>query len=392
MKGVTTMSGSTWTARNLVMRTINILLLASVFATISACGGDRQGGKKKEEDKEEVAIPVRTTEVIRGDISAFYPSTTTLESEHEASVVSKVTGVVEKFFVEEGEMVEAGQPLLQIETDRLRLELNRSESNLKKMKNELDRTSALYERKLVSSDAYEKLKFEYESLQAAYELSKLELTFATVTAPIEGVISKRLIKVGNMVNTRDPVYQITDFDPLHAVVYVPEKELNKIALNQIARIQVDASTDRSFEGFVKRISPIVDADSGTFKVTIEVTDTDGVLKPGMFGRLVIVYDERRDVVLVDKAAVLSEDKSFWVFVVREGRGFKQMIKPGYVNETHMEVLDGLTDGDIVVNMGQNSLKNDSLLDIIDGPGKVDKPAEVEDSSTDSETEAAQTGA
>ena len=387
MHGVNLMSQSNRINNNNIKMHVKHILLVSVLGLMTACGGNNQRAENdKEEDKEEVAIPVRTTEVIRGDISAYYPSTTTLESEHEASVVSKVAGVVEKFYVEEGEMVQAGQPLLQIETDRLRLELNRSESNLKKMKNELDRTSALYERKLVSSDAYEKLKFEYESLQASYELSKLELTFATVVAPIEGVISKRLIKVGNMVNTRDPVYQITDFDPLHAVVYVPEKELNKIALNQVAKIQVDARTEQTFEGFVKRISPIVDADSGTFKVTIEVKDSDGLLKPGMFGRLVVVYDERKDTVLVDKSSVLSEDKAFWVFVVREGRGFKQMITPGYVNDTHMEVITGLEAGDIVVNMGQNSLKNDSLLDIVEGPGKVDKPAEPEQPSTENDTE------
>lgn len=373
------------TLRNFVKPTYGFkLLLATVFLSLlTACGGQPDAKNKKDkEDKEEVAIPVRTTEVIRGDISAFYPSTTTLESEQEAAVISKVGGVVEKFFVEEGEKVKAGDPLLQIETDRLKLELNRSESNLKKMKNELDRTSALYERKLVSSDTYEKLKFEYESLQASYELSKLELTFATVEAPIDGVVSKRYIKVGNMVNTNQPVYQITDFDPLHAVVYVPEKELNKIRLNQVARVQVDARSDTTFEGFVKRISPIVDADSGTFKVTIEVNDDQEMLKPGMFGRLVIVYDERQDAVLVDKKAVLSEDKATWVFVAKDGRAERRNIKPGYVNDTHIEVLDGLMDGEVVVNMGQNSLKNNSLIDIIDGPGKVEKPAETESSEAE----------
>jgi membrane fusion protein (multidrug efflux system) len=341
--------------------------------------------EKKEDEEQEVAMPVKTTYVTRGDISAFYPTTTTLESEHEASVVAKVGGVVEKFFVEEGDQVKAGQPLVQIETDRLQLELSRSESELKKMKNELDRTREIYKKQLVSSDAYEKLKFEYESRKASYELSKLELDFATVIAPIDGIISKRYVKVGNMVNRNEPVYHITDFDPLHAVIFVPEKELNKIALNQVARVQVDAKADKSFAGFVKRISPVVDANSGTFKVTIEVKDPERWLKPGMFGRLVIVYDEKFDTVLVDKKAVLSEDNSFWVFVVREGRAYKQMVKPGYVNDIHMEILEGVKDGDIIVSMGQNSLKNDSLVDIIEGPGKPEKADEVPKEETDSTT-------
>lgn len=364
-----------------------VLLVSGLFmiTALTACGHEEEN--KDEEEKEKVAIPVRTTEVIRGDIKAYYPTTTTLESEFEASVVAKVGGVVEKFYVEEGDVVTAGQPLVQIETDRLKLELARSASDLNKMKNELDRTESIYKKKLVSSETYERLKFEYDSKRAQYELSKLELNFATVEAPIDGVISKRYVKVGNMINTNEAVYHITDFDPLHAVIYVPEKELNKIALNQVAQVRVDARTDKVFNGFVKRISPIVDANSGTFKVTIEVSDKGGMLKPGMFGRLLIIYDERNDTVLVDKKAVLTEDNSFWVFVVRDDKAYKQAVKPGYVNEDHFEILEGLESGDIVVNMGQNSLKDDSLIEVIEGPGKIEK-TEVEPVTEDT-TEASE---
>jgi len=367
-------------------RYIFLLTSALFFGLfLTGCGPDEKN--KDDDEKKEVAIPIRTTEVIQGDIKAYYPTTTTLESEFEALVVAKVGGVVEKFYVEEGDQVKAGQPLVQIETDRLKLELARSASELNKMKNELDRTAAIYKKKLVSSETYDRLRFEYESQLSQYELSKLELNFATVEAPIDGVISKRYVKVGNMIRTNESVYHITDFDPLHAVIYVPEKELNKIAVGQVAQVQVDARTDKAFNGFVKRISPIVDANSGTFKVTIEVSDKENMLKPGMFGRLLIIYDERNDTVLVDKKAVLSEDNNHWVFVLRDGRAFRQSIKPGYVNDEHFEVLEGLNIGDIVVNMGQNSLKDDSLIEVIEGPGKVEKAPESDDSEEkDKETE------
>ena len=229
---------------------ISVLLVSTIILSMFVTGCGHENKNNEEEEKKEVAVPIRTTSVINGDIRAYYPTTTTLESEFEASVVAKVGGVVEKFYVEEGDIVKAGQPLVQIETDRLRLELARSASELNKMKNELDRTTAIYKKKLVSSETYEKLKFEYESKLAQYELSELELNFATVEAPIDGVISKRFVKVGNMINTNEAVYHITDFDPLHAVIYVPEKELNKIAVGQIAQVRVDARTDRVFNGFV----------------------------------------------------------------------------------------------------------------------------------------------
>lgn len=337
-----------------------IILLTSI---ISACG-DMNDDKKKEDEKEEIAIPVESGVVSTGSIIAFYPSTTTLESEQEASVVAKVGGIVEKFFVEEGDMVKAGQPLVQLETDRLKLELRRSEANLNKLKNDLKRIRAIYKKNLVSSETFEKLQFEYDSQKAAYELSKLELTFATVVAPIDGVVSIRHVKVGKMISVNEAVYHISDFDPLHAVIYIPEKELYKIRLQQQVLIQVDARIENIYKGFVKRISPIVDADSGTFKVTVEVSDPEGKLKPGMFGRLQIIHDTHETALLIEKKALLTEDKETSVFIIRDNRAFKQVVKTGYVDNKKIEILSGLKEGDVIVTTGQNSLKNDSLIEIL----------------------------
>jgi len=305
-----------------------VLLLSSLLI---ACDGKMNFGNdedsESEDEKKEIAIPVKTGEVFEGSITAFYPSTTSLESEQEASVVAKVGGIVEKYYVEEGDLVEVGQPLVQLETDRL--------------------------------------KFEFESKQAEYELAKLELTFATVTAPIGGVISKRYVKVGNMITINEPVYHITDFDPLHAIVYVPERELNKIALDQQVRVLVDARIGKLYQGFVKRISPIVDADSGTFKVTIEVSDPDNELKPGMFGRLQIIQAVHDKAMLIEKKAIITEDIVTSVFIVRDGRAFLQEVKTGFINNNQIEILSGLSLGDVIVTTGQNSLKDDSLIEILE---------------------------
>jgi membrane fusion protein (multidrug efflux system) len=338
------------------------ILLLSLTGFLSAC--NEQSPVEKDEEKEEIAIPVESGVVSRGKISAFFPSTTTLESEQEASVVAKVGGIVEKYYVEEGELVKVGQPLVQLETDRLRLELKRSEANLNKLKNDLKRTQAVYKKNLVSSETYEKLKFEYDSQNAAYELAKLELTFATVVAPIDGVISSRHVKVGNMIQLNEAVYHISDFDPIHAVIYVPEKELYKIKKDQIALVQVDANSDGSYQGFVKRISPIVDADSGTFKVTVEIADPERNLKPGMFGRLQVIHDVHESALLIDKKALISEDAQTSVFVIRDNHAFKTTVKTGYIDDKKIEILSGLKEGDVIVTTGQNSLKNDALVEVL----------------------------
>lgn len=347
-----------------ISKTLNIFFILGLSLIISACGPDDKN-EDADDDKKAIAIPVETSLVTTGNITAFYPSTTSLESEHDANVVAKVGGIVEKYFVEEGDKVKAGQILVQLETERLKLELSRSEANLNKLKNDLKRTESIYKKNLVSFETFEKLKFEYDSLKAAYQLTKLELTFATVKAPIDGVISKRYVKVGNMITTNESVYHITDFDPLHAIIYVPEKELYKIKENQLVILHVDARITNTYQAFVKRISPIVDPNSGTFKVTIEVADPNAELKPGMFGRLQIIYDTHENTLLIDKKALITEDKRSSVFVVRDGRAFKQQVKTGFIDDKKIEILTGLKEKDVYVITGQNSLKDDSLIEILD---------------------------
>lgn len=341
---------------------------ASALLLLAACGGNKQSadGKDGKEAKQEVAVPVEVAEVAKGSISAVYANTTSLEAEDEATVVAKFSEIVTEIYVEEGDYVEKGQVLAQLNTDKLELELKRSEANLRRLKAELERNKRIYEKKMVSSDVYERLKFDYEAQKAAYDLSKLELKYATITAPIEGVVSQRMVKVGNMVRINDPLFKVTDFDPLHAVLHVPESELQKLKVDQAAWVQVDAQKGTLFKGHVKRISPVVDSASGTFKVTVEVKDPEKKLKPGMFGRVGIVYANHEDTLLVDKNALIADSEIPAVFVVKDGQAIKQHVTTGFENERQIEVINGLLLGDRVVVAGQNSLKNESKVEVLNG--------------------------
>jgi len=320
--------------------------------------------KLEEKEKESPAIPVEVAHVFQGDINATYSNTTSLEAEEEAVVVAKSSEIITEILVEEGDLVTKGQVLARLNTEKLRLELAQAEANLKRLQAELERNKRIYEKKMVSSDVYERLKFDYEAQQAAFELAKLQLQYGTITAPIAGVISERMIKVGNMVKLNEPMFRISDFDPLLAVIHVPETELSKIKSNQPAQIKVDANQQQVFNGRVLRISPIVDSTSGTFKVTVEVTDPNATLRAGMFGRVNVVYANHKDTLLVDKSALLAEEDSPTVFKIVDGKAKKQTIKTGFQNGPLVEVLSGLSIGDQVVIAGQNSLKNASKVSVI----------------------------
>lgn len=108
-----------------------------------------------------------------------------------------------------------------------------------KLASEYERNESLFENKIVSQEAYKKTQSEYQTQKAAYDLAKLRLNYTEIKAPIGGVVSRRLIKVGNMVKVDQPTFQITDFNPLLAVLHVPEREMSKLRVAFPAKLTAD---------------------------------------------------------------------------------------------------------------------------------------------------------
>ena len=343
------------------MATKNALtaLLAAVLATsLAACGGpdgDAQAEAEKKEEK--AAVPVEIAAAHHGAVSAFYSGTATLEAERDAEVVAKTGGVVEELVVEEGQRVKAGQVMARIDDDRLRLEVQRAEANLAQLEQEYLRNKQLHEKQLVSADAYEKLSYSMDAMRADLALARLQLAYTEIKAPFDGIVAERHIKLGNMLAQNEPAFRVTTYDPLIAKLHVPERELNKLVNEQPAELRVDALPGHTFTASVDRVSPVVDAATGTFTVTVAVSDTAGTLKPGMFGRVDIIYDRHEDAILIPRAAVINEDAKETVFVVREGHAQRQVVKTGYANNGSIEILEGLQAGDQVITVGKNSLKD-----------------------------------
>jgi len=349
-------------------RLISGLLILLCFVQV-ACNSegqskDKSSGTVAEAQDSTLAIPVEIATAERGDISAFYSNTATLEAEVEAEVVAKVRGIVQHIDVEEGEYVQEGDVLLQLEDEQLEIEVLRARATMNKLKNEYERNKKLFNKKLISAEAFENGRFEYESQKAAYELAALDLRNTKIRTPIEGIVSERLIKRGTTVDQNQGVFRITDFSPLLAVLHVPEHEMSKIETAQTALIRVDARPDEQFEGYVQRISPVVDPETGTFKVTVAVEDETRRLRPGMFARIHIVYDSHQNAILIPKQAIVQEDTEEFVFTINNNVAYKKPVKTGYVNNNATEILHGLDSGDQVVTIGHTSLQDSSRVDVV----------------------------
>ncbi|RUO62125.1 efflux RND transporter periplasmic adaptor subunit [Pseudidiomarina insulisalsae] len=343
-----------------------LILTSSLL--LNGCG--QAGASNQAESKEEVAvrIPVATQTVERSAITSSFRTTATLEAREETDVISKANGIVEAIFAEEGEWVEAGQLLAKLRDDEYRIQLAQAEAELNSIKQELKRVKDMAERDMISADAYDKLKFQADLLQARYDMAKLNLAETEIRAPIAGFIANRYAKTGNMISQYQPqkLFHIVALDELQGNVYLPERELQFVRAGQMAELKVSALGERTVMAQVARISPVVDTESGTFKVVLSVPNPEMALKAGMFAHVKLHYATHDDAITVPRYAVQSLDGKHSVFTVdSEGVAHKVDVTLGFEDETHVEIVNGVTAGEQLVISGQANLKDAALVEVIE---------------------------
>jgi membrane fusion protein (multidrug efflux system) len=313
------------------------------------------------------AVPVEVARASRHAISASYSGTANLEAPGEAQVVAKTSGVMVQLLAEEGDQVQAGQVLARMDGDKVRLEAARQLATVNKLENNYRRSQELAEKKLVSAEASDQIKYDLESARAAYALAKLELSYTNITAPISGVVAQRMVKPGNLITLNAPVFRIVNNSHLEGVLNAPEREMSRLKVGLPLRMVVDAVPGKVFEGKVDRVAPVMDSSSGTFRVVCAF-DNAPELRPGMFGRIEVVYDQRTDALTVPRVALLEDEGEPAVYVITGKKAKRTVVQLGYTNGEIAEIRAGLKEGDQVVTAGKVAIRDGTEVQVIDAAG------------------------
>lgn len=350
-------------------RTYRLSLAAIACAsalTMSACGNVEATDTAATEDTQVIKIPVETASVMIGDIDSTYNTTAILEATDEAFVVARASGIIEEILVEEGDYVEKGQVLAHLDRKRYELALSKARADLRGIKQELDKINKVYSQNLVSDDTYEKLNAQFESAQASVQLAELDLAETTITAPISGYIAEKNAKVGNLTESfqRERMFHIVQQKMLQGIVYLPESELTNIEVDQQATLHIPALSDVTVTAFVERISPVIDAQTGTFKVTLKVPNRDETLKAGMFSEVALNYATHAQAHLLPRQALLTIDNKTSVFVVKDGIARQVDVTLGFEQGNQIEVTEGLSGSEQVITVGHQNLKDETPVNIV----------------------------
>ncbi|MCP5108915.1 MAG: efflux RND transporter periplasmic adaptor subunit [bacterium] len=324
---------------------------------------DEGNVEKKKDDKETEAVPVQVVNPNRGDISSFLLFSSNVDAEKIVDIFPMTMGIIEEIRRDEGDYVKKGDVLAVLDDREAVINEKRANINYLQLKAELDRQKAIFEQKMISKDEHERLKFRFQTAKLDWEHNKLLLSYTRITSPISGVVSKRYIKVGNKISTAQLAFSVVQIKEKIAVVNIPAQEREHIYLKQKTVISTGT---KEVTGQVKRMSPAIDPESGTFKVTVEVSDPKNLLAVGQFVNVKVVKKVHKNVVLLTKDALLYDGGKIFVFVIdTENKVVKKLIRPGFEEKNMVEVLDGLTTEDRVVTAGKSSVKSKTLVKIVE---------------------------
>jgi len=338
-------------------------LVAALLAAgaVAAGGCSRPGGPPSAEDGGDkdagAPVPVEVVTLERGRIEETLRFSATLEAETAVQVLARTTGQVRSRAVEEGDKVKQGAVMLRLEREDQASSLRRAQTELEQAQRNYKAQQDLHKKGVVSDQTYENAEFDVKRLKIARDDAARALRYTTVSAPISGTVTQRMVKRGDLVAPNQPLFEVVDFESLVANVYVPEKDIGRVAVGGIARLSAPTTGEAIEDGEVKRVAPVVDPRTGTVKVTIALDDTQK-LRPGMFVDVQLVVADRSDAILLPRRALVYDNDEPYAFKVEGGDTAKRvLIEPIAEDQDFVTPATGFDEGDSVVVAGQVGLKN-----------------------------------
>jgi len=335
-----------------------------------APGGGRPGGGAwggAPASTEAAAVPVEVTRVERRSVAAYIETNGALEAENDVLIVARTSGPIVELATEEGRQIRKGQLMARIDPAEARAQVQIARVGLHEAERAFERAKSTFEAQLISQADYDQALAAKESAEATLAERQVQLNYTTIEAPFDAVVVERMVKLADNVTPNQQLFRISDFDPLLCKIQVPEKELPRLHKGQPAYLTVEAWPKERFPAKVLRVSPVVDAATGTVRVTLEVNARDR-LRPGMFASVFLEADRRDDALTIPKSALSLESLGDTVYTVNGDVAARKPITLGYEEADIVEVRSGLEEGDLVITVGQDGLSDGTPIRILEGPG------------------------
>jgi len=195
--------------------------------------------------------------------------------------------------------------------------------------------------------AVEVARTNVANAESQLALARKNLSYAVITAPFDGYVAERTADLGEYVSPQQKVATIVKTNPLRIRIDIPEQAIPEVQVGQSVSMSTSAWPDKNFSGHIARIAPSVSASSRTLSIEAEIENNSGVLKPGQFATVRILQNRPQQAVLVPKRAVVTENDSSHVFVIKNGHAELRLVQIGQTEGDLLQVKSGVASGELI---------------------------------------------
>jgi membrane fusion protein (multidrug efflux system) len=353
---------------------------ATVLGVVTAgCGSERgegatTAGRGGRRDRNSGPTPVEIAQAELRTAARAVTVAGTVEPLRTIGINSQLSGALTGVYVEEGDVVRAGQVLARMDSRELQAQLAAADAELEVARRAAERARNLHEQQIITSAEYERDEAAYRAAQASRDQLRTRVGYATIRSPIAGTVLQKLAEAGDIISGQSRLFTIADMSLM--VVRVPISELDVAGLDEgdMADVTFDALPGRAVRGTIRRIFP--SADTLTRLVPVEIALSGAAardVRAGFLARVTLRLDPREGVLMVPAGAVVENARGPAVFVVSASRASLRQVQRGGTYQGSVEIVDGLAPGDTVVVAGSATLRDGTAVRIVNPPLR-DAPA------------------
>ncbi len=340
-------------------------------------------------------MPVDMAPATRREVVDYITVVGNLIGQATVDVVPRVGGRIDSIPVKLGDRVKKGQTVAKIEDDQIREQINQrmaslkvNEANVQQRESDAKltetvyaRMKAQYDRDLLSKQLLEDAEAKYNTsvsnvavakaqlvqMQSSVDELKITLANTTVTSPVDGFVSKRVLDQGAFAGANTVILSVVDIGIVRMVANLVEKDMKRVQPGVQAVVEVDAFPGEQFTGQVSRVAPVFDPATRTAPMEIEVPNPGFRLKPGLYARVKLTVDRRPNALTVPRGAIADIEGKRGVFMLENQVARFHEVKTGLQDNERVEILEGLNEGQRVVTVGTLALRDGDRISVVGEP-------------------------
>jgi multidrug efflux pump subunit AcrA (membrane-fusion protein) len=212
----------------------------------------------------------------------------------------------------------------------------------------------------------EQSRGKLREMEALLAQEQIRLQNTLIVAPFQGEIVRKYVDAGALVSSSTPIVNLVHTMTLKIVANVLERDIPLVKPGMKAKIRTEAYPDRMFEGKVARINTALELATRTLQAEIEIPNASRLLKPGMFARIEVVLLEKPEVLVIPSNAVMVDQGERFVYLVQGNKAARKLIVTGIEQDRFVEVKEGLKEGDQVVTRGQEAIRENTTIRVVEG--------------------------